>query len=68
MNVESETTETTAPDTEAPDTTEAETSEVVETEAPASEDGCGSSVGLVGIALVMTLGTCTAFVAKKKEY
>ena len=29
--------------------------------------GCGSVVGLAGIALVATLGTCTVFVAKKKE-
>ena len=47
-----------------------ETQETVasETEAtPTEESGCGSSVALAGIALVATLGTCTLFVAKKKE-
>ena len=66
--------ETEAPTTEAP-TTEAPTTEVVAdvteaptTEAPvAAEGGCGSSVALAGVALVVALGTCTAFVAKKKE-
>ena len=40
------------------------------TEAPTTEPtkgGCGSSVSLAGLALVAALGTCTVFVAKKKE-
>ena len=53
-------------ETEAPETSNVDT-EAPATDAPASEDGCGSSVGLVGVALVMALGTCTAFAAKKKE-
>ncbi len=60
---------TEAPVTEAPtneNPTEAPATEAPVTEAPA-EGGCGSSVALAGIALVATLGTCTAFVAKKKE-
>ena len=68
--------ETEAPTTEAP-VTEAPATEVPTTEAPVTEaptteptveeGGCGASVALAGIALVATLGTCTAFVAKKKE-
>ncbi len=60
---------TEAPVTEAPtneNPTEAPATESPVTEAPA-EGGCGSSVALAGIALVAALGTCTAFVAKKKE-
>ena len=34
---------------------------------PATAGGCASSVAAAGIALIATLGTCTAFVAKKKE-
>ena len=37
------------------------------TEAPAEKKGCKGSVSLAGVALVATLGTCTVFVAKKKE-
>ncbi|MBR2387744.1 MAG: hypothetical protein IKB02_03140 [Clostridia bacterium] len=29
--------------------------------------GCGGAISLAGLALVATLGTCTAFVAKKKD-
>ena len=61
---------TEAPTTEAPTeapVTEAPVTEAPTTEAPAAEGGCGSSVALAGIALVAALGTCTAFVAKKKE-
>ena len=47
--------------------TEANATEAPVTEAPAAEGGCGSSVAAAGIALVAALGTCTAFVAKKKE-
>ena len=47
--------------------TEANVTEAPVTEAPAAEGGCGSSVAAAGIALVAALGTCTAFVAKKKE-
>ena len=60
---------TEAPASEAP-ATEAEVTEAPVTEAPATEPvegGCGSSVSFVALALVATLGTCTAFVAKKKE-
>ena len=59
--------------TEAPaadDVTEAPAADDV-TEAPATEEpaksGCGASVSLAGLALVAALGTCTVFVAKKKE-
>lgn len=64
---------TTEPVTEAPvvDVTEAPATEAPATEAPVTEapaeGGCGGSVAVAGIALVATLGTCTAFVAKKKE-
>ena len=62
---------TTEPATEAPaDETEAPAADETEapaTEAPKAEGGCGSSVAVAGIALVAALGTCTAFVAKKKE-
>ena len=34
---------------------------------PAAEGGCGGVVSFAGLALVATLGTCTVFVAKKKE-
>ena len=43
------------------------TTEAPTTEAPAEEKGCGGSVGIAGLALVAALGTCTVFVAKKKE-
>ena len=76
--VETEAPTTEAPVTEAPagDVTEAPTGDVTEapagdvTETPATEptnSGCGASVTLAGLALVAALGTCTAFVAKKKE-
>ena len=63
---------TTEPVTEAPvvDETEAPVADETEapaTEAPAAQGGCGGSVAVAGIALVAALGTCTAFVAKKKE-
>ena len=40
-----------------------------ENEAPADkkEDGCNSSIGVSGLALVATLASCTVFVTKKKE-
>ena len=63
--------ETKAPETEAPQTnapagdTPNET-EAPETEAPAAEGGCGASVAAVAVALVAALGTCTAFVSKRK--
>ena len=57
---------TEAPTNENP--TEAPVTEAPVTEAPAAaEGGCGGSVAVAGIALVAALGTCTAFVAKKKE-
>ena len=34
---------------------------------PAVEGGCGGAVSFAGLALGATLGTCTVFVAKKKE-
>ena len=59
--------EVTEPEETAPEVTEPEVTEGDVTEAPVAEGGCGSSVALAGIALVAALGTCTAFVAKKKE-
>ena len=61
----------TEPEVTEPEVTEApvggdDVTEAPVTEAPA-EGGCGGSVALAGIALVAALGTCTAFVAKKKE-
>ena len=53
---------TEAPTTEAPATTAPNTDPV-----PEPAGGCGSTVGLAGLALVAALGTCTVFVAKKKE-
>ena len=70
---------TTEPATTEPATTEAaddeeettkktETTKAPETTAAVEEKGgCGSSVSVAGIALVAALGTCTVFVAKKKE-
>ena len=66
---------TEAPETEAPETeapagdAETEAPAGNETEAPAKTDekgGCGSSVAAVGVALVAALGTCTAFISKKR--
>ena len=58
---------TEAPATEAP-TTEAPKTEAPTTEAPEEEEkGCGSTVGVAGIALITALGTCTVFVAKKRD-
>ena len=60
--VETEPATTEAPVTEAPKT------EAPTTEAPAEEEkGCGSTVGVAGIALITALGACTVFAAKKKE-
>ena len=70
---ETEAPATEAPVTEAPaadDVTEAPAGEAdaPATEAPAAaEGGCGGSVAVAGLALVAALGTCTVFVAKKKE-
>ena len=63
---------TEAPETEAVVTTEAVTETVEESDMghftePVQEEGCGSTVSLYAMALVVTLGTCTAFVSKKKE-
>ena len=58
---------TEAPATEAP-TTEAPKTEAPTTEAPAEEEsGCGSTIGVAGLALVAALGTCTVFVSKKRD-
>jgi len=75
LTEEPETPETEAPVTEAPETgapatdapeTEAPTTDAPnETETPA-ESGCGSSVATMGVALVAVLGTCTAFISKKR--
>ena len=68
-NTETTTTsaETEAPVTEAP-TTEAPKTEAPTTEAPAADEGgCGSTVGVAGLALVAALGTCTVFVSKKRD-
>ena len=52
----------------AEDTTEEVTTKAPETTAAVEEkSGCGSSVSVAGLALVAALGTCTVFVAKKKE-
>ena len=63
--------EETEPEVTEPEITEAPADETEapagETEAPADEGGCGGTVAVAGIALVAALGTCTAFVAKKKE-
>ncbi|MBR2387889.1 MAG: hypothetical protein IKB02_03875 [Clostridia bacterium] len=63
--------EETEPEVTEPEETEAPTNEnpteAPETEAPEVQGGCGGAVSLAGIALVAALGTCTAFVAKKKE-
>ena len=64
--------EETEPEVTEPEVTEDPVGDVTEapageTEAPAAEGGCGGAVSLAGIALVAALGTCTAFVAKKKE-
>ena len=60
--------ETKAPATEAP--TDAPATDAPEgngADEPAQAGGCGGTVSFAGIALVMALGTCTAFVAKKKD-
>ena len=73
---------TEAPTTEAP-ATEAPTTEAPTTEAPSTEaevttapytdpveepaGGCGSSIGVAGLALVSAIGACTVFVAKKRD-
>ena len=67
-----EATVATEPAATEPATTEPATEEVTtkapETTAPVEEKkGCGSSVTVAGLALVAALGTCTVFVAKKKE-
>lgn len=69
--VEEESTDATVTEAPVGDVTE----DVAATDAPATEaptteptkGGCGSSVSLAGLALVAALGTCTVFVAKKKE-
>ena len=61
---------TEAPTTEAPTeapTTEAPVTEAPTTEAPVAEGGCGSSVAVMGIALVAALGTCAVVVSKKED-
>ena len=59
--------EETEPEETEPVESEADVTEAPTTEAPVADGGCGSSVALAGVALVAALGTCTAFVAKKKE-
>ena len=62
--VETEPVETEPVETEPVETTPVETTPV-ETE-PAKEGGCGASVAAVAVALVAALGTCTAFISKKR--
>ena len=60
-------TEVEAEETEVVGETEAKATEAVDnTETPATS-GCNGAVSFAGIALVAALGTCTAFVVKKKE-
>ena len=60
-------TETPTPETDE-QTTEDSTLGNPSTEAPAEQNkGCGASVSLTGLALVMALGACTTFVRKKKD-
>jgi len=64
---ETEASATEAPVTEAPaGETEAPATDAPVTEAPVAEGGCGASVAAMGVALVAILGTCTAFVSKKR--
>ena len=56
----------TEPAATEPAATEPAATEPAATE-PAAEGGCGSVVSFAGLALVAALGTCTVFVAKKKE-
>jgi len=57
-NVEDPTTD--APATDAPSADDPATDE------PKTDGGCGSSVAAVGVALVAALGTCTAFINKRR--
>lgn len=59
--------ETTAANNDEVTTAKTETKAPETTEAAEEKSGCGSSVSVAGIALVAALGTCTVFVAKKKE-
>ena len=54
------------PVTDKPATEEPVTDEPA-TEEPATENDCNGTISLAGLALVAALGTCTAFVVKKKE-
>ena len=73
-----EDTTTQAPDTDTPATDDTSvdapsgeadgTEKVNGTDTPATDgNSCGSSVSVVSLAVIAVLGTCTAFVAKKKE-
>ena len=54
--------------TEVVETEAVETvTEAVETEVVDAKTGCGSSIGLAGIVLVATLGTCTVAISKKRK-
>ena len=56
------------PDTKPADTTTApEITQATVADDTATDSGCSGAISLVGITLVAALGTCTAFVAKKKE-
>ena len=57
---------TTEPATTEPATTQPAATEPATTE-PAPEKDCKNSIGLMGIALVATLGTCAVVATKKKE-
>ena len=69
---EAPTTEAPAEETEAPDAdvdkpTDEGNADNSEPVATTGNSGCGGSVAVAGLALVAALGTCTVFVAKKKE-
>ena len=59
-------TEAPADETEAPATTKASVGEPDIYDLP--QNACTGTVSFGGIALVALLGSCTAFVAKKKDY
>ena len=65
---ETEPTETEPTQTEPTQTepTQTEPTETTPTETPAEEGGCGSSIAAVAVALVATLGTCVAFINKRR--
>ncbi len=63
---ETEPAETEPAETEPAATEPAETTPVESETEPAKEGGCGASVAALAVALVAVLGTCTAFISKKR--